>query len=113
LELPRRYARRFGPADQARKQRVSRVLGRSFFPRYMEAGATVLDLGAGQCEPMDTERAADVQGPIPKGNPLVPGDLVMRTLGRSVGVVCYPEFWRGPCAALRGLPWTRFKRLKA
>jgi SAM-dependent methyltransferase len=50
LELPRLYALRFNAAEQERKQRVWRVLCRSFFQRYVEPDATVLDVGAGHCE---------------------------------------------------------------
>lgn len=50
MELPRLYALRFNAAEQERKQRVWRVLCRSFFQRYVEPDATLLDVGAGQCE---------------------------------------------------------------
>lgn len=50
MELPRLYALRFNAAEQERKQRVWRVLCRSFFQRYVEPDATVLDVGAGHCE---------------------------------------------------------------
>jgi short-subunit dehydrogenase len=61
---------------------------------------------------MDTELAAGVRSPIPKGDPRTLGDLVLRNLDRDVGVVYYPWFWRGLCVALRTVPWGLFKRLK-
>jgi hypothetical protein len=59
---------------------------------------------------MDTELAAGIQSPIPKGDPRALGDLVLKNLDRDVGVVYYPWFWRALCAVLRGLPWGFFKR---
>jgi short-subunit dehydrogenase len=61
---------------------------------------------------MDTELAADIRSPIPKGDPQALGDLVLRNLDRNVGVVYYPWFWRVLCVALRAAPWTLFKRLR-
>lgn len=50
MELPRLYSARFSVAEQERKRRVWRVLCESFFQRYVDPGATLLDVGAGQCE---------------------------------------------------------------
>jgi ubiquinone/menaquinone biosynthesis C-methylase UbiE len=50
VQLPRLYALRFSAAEQERKERVWRVLCRSFFQRYVRPGDTVLDVGAGYCE---------------------------------------------------------------
>ena len=50
MKLPRLYALRFNPGEQERKQRVWRVLCRSFFQRYVKPEDTVLDLGACYCE---------------------------------------------------------------
>ena len=61
---------------------------------------------------MDTELAAGVRSPIPKGDPRVLGDLVLKNLDRDVGVVYYPWFWRALSVALRGVPWGLFKRLR-
>ena len=59
---------------------------------------------------MDTELAAGIRSPIPKGDPRALGDLILKNLDRDVGVVYYPWFWRALCAALRALPWALFKR---
>jgi SAM-dependent methyltransferase len=44
------YSVRFSEHDKAHKNRIWRVLCRSFFQRYVGANDTVLDLGAGFCE---------------------------------------------------------------
>jgi SAM-dependent methyltransferase len=41
------YAQRFSAADQARREAVWLVLCTDFFQRYVPAGATVVDVGAG------------------------------------------------------------------
>jgi len=61
---------------------------------------------------MDTELAAGVRSPIPKGDPRALGDLILKNLDRDVGVVYYPRFWRALSVALRGVPWSLFKRLR-
>src|SRR5690348_5702241 len=43
------YKRRFGP-DVEFRQRMWRVLCKSYFQRYVSASATVLEVGAGYCE---------------------------------------------------------------
>jgi len=48
--IPRLYAHRFTDEARERKDRVWRVLCRSFLQRYVGADDTVLDLGAGYCE---------------------------------------------------------------
>jgi SAM-dependent methyltransferase len=50
MRLSRLYAERFDRKAQVRKERVWRVLCRSFFQRYVGEGDTVLDIGAGYCE---------------------------------------------------------------
>src|SRR5215831_6816088 len=50
LVIPRLYAHRFTDEARERKDRVWRVLCRSFLQRYVGADDTVLDLGAGYCE---------------------------------------------------------------
>jgi hypothetical protein len=59
---------------------------------------------------MDTELAAGVRSPIPKGDQQALGDLILKHLDRNVGVVYYPWFWGALCVALRGVPWALFKR---
>jgi len=49
-DLARLYAVRFSDAERARKERLWQVLCRGFLQRYVPADATVLDIGAGQCE---------------------------------------------------------------
>ena len=44
------YSVRFNERDKAHKDRIWRVLCRSFFQRYVGADDTVVDLGAGFCE---------------------------------------------------------------
>ena len=61
---------------------------------------------------MDTELAAGVRSPIPKGDPRALGDLILKNLDRDVGVVYYPWFWRALSVALRGVPWGLFRRLR-
>src|SRR5215472_9555211 len=50
MKLSRLYALRFSRNEQERKNRVWRVLCRTFFQRYVDRDDTVLDLGAGYCE---------------------------------------------------------------
>ena len=61
---------------------------------------------------MDTELAAGIRSRIPKGDPRALGDLILKNLDRDVGVVYYPWFWRALSVALRGVPWSLFKRLR-
>ncbi len=49
-QLAEIYAERFNVLDQRRKARVWQVLCRHFFQRYVRPTDTVLDLGAGHCE---------------------------------------------------------------
>jgi SAM-dependent methyltransferase len=44
------YSRRFNEEERRAKTRVWEVLCARFFPRYIDANATVLDIGAGHCE---------------------------------------------------------------
>src|SRR5215475_3424127 len=55
-ELRETYARRFAGHEQRRKQ-VWQVLNRHFFERWVKPEATVLDLGAGYCEFINSVRA--------------------------------------------------------
>lgn len=50
MDLPGLYAFRFNLEEKERKDRVWRVLCRSFFQRYINEDDTVLDIGAGYCE---------------------------------------------------------------
>ena len=56
--LDRLYAGRFNDRDRRAKHRLWRVLCRSFFDRYVPAGGTVLDVGAGYCDFVNHIRAA-------------------------------------------------------
>jgi len=60
---------------------------------------------------MDTALAKGLRTPIPKGDPAVLSARVLQNLGRDVGVVYYPCFWRPAAAALRHTPWWIFKRI--
>jgi len=60
---------------------------------------------------MDTALARGLRTPIPKGNPELLSTRVLQNLGRDVGVVYYPSFWRPAAAALRHTPWWIFKRI--
>ncbi len=51
------YQHRFDPDEQRRKLGVWRVLCESFFSRFIEPDETVLDVGAGFCEFINTIRA--------------------------------------------------------
>jgi SAM-dependent methyltransferase len=55
-ELRDTYARRFAGHEQRRKQ-IWEVLNRHFFERWVEPDDTVLDLGAGYCEFINSVRA--------------------------------------------------------
>jgi SAM-dependent methyltransferase len=50
MKLPRLYELRFRPNERERRDRLWRVLCRTFFQRYIRDSDTVLDLGAGYCE---------------------------------------------------------------
>lgn len=52
------YRNRFDERELANKRTLWRVLVRDFFQKYVPAGATVLDLGAGSCEFINEVRAA-------------------------------------------------------
>ncbi len=58
LDLSDLYGRRFGADALPAKYRVWRVLSRHFFQRYVRPTDTVLDLGAGFCEFVNTIRCA-------------------------------------------------------
>jgi len=60
---------------------------------------------------MDTTLAGGLRTRIPKGDPEVLSVRVLRNLGRDVGVVYYPSFWRPAAFALRHTPWWIFKRM--
>jgi len=51
------YARRFNGAERRAKARVWEVLCERFFSRYIDEDATVLDVGAGHCEFINSVRA--------------------------------------------------------
>ena len=53
-ELSTLYSERFGARERKRKLAVWRVLCRHFFQRYVQPRDTVLDLGAGNCEFINT-----------------------------------------------------------
>lgn len=52
------YRHRFDDRHRRRKDRVWQVLCRHFFQRYVDAGDTLLDLGAGSCEFVNHIRCA-------------------------------------------------------
>lgn len=52
------YANRFSATEQAARARLWQTLCDAFFARYVAAGATVLDLGAGYCDFVNHIRAA-------------------------------------------------------
>ncbi len=56
--LDRLYAARFPEDDRAAKARLWTVLCDAFFSRYVPAGGTVVDLGAGYCDFANNIRAA-------------------------------------------------------
>jgi short-subunit dehydrogenase len=61
---------------------------------------------------LDTNLAFGVRTPLPKADPGRLSERVLRGLGRDVGVVYYPAFWRPVCALLRWVPWVLFRRLR-
>jgi len=56
-ELRTLYEARFSPSERAAKHHLWQVLSSRFFQRYIPADGTVLDLGAGACELINTVRA--------------------------------------------------------
>ncbi len=58
VALGRLYADRFSEQERAAKAALWRILFEGFFVRYVPANATVLDLGAGYCELINTVRAS-------------------------------------------------------
>jgi short-subunit dehydrogenase len=61
---------------------------------------------------LDTNLAFGVRTPLPRADPRRLSERVLRGLGRDVGVVYYPAFWRPLCALLRRVPWVVFRRLR-
>jgi SAM-dependent methyltransferase len=59
VDLEELYQHRFDPAERARKAAVWQVLCRRFFERYVRDSDTVLDLGAGMCEFINTIRCRE------------------------------------------------------
>ena len=131
MQLSRLYALRFNAAEQERRQRVWRILCRSFFQRYIEPGDTVLDIGAGYCEfineidcgrrialdpSADVRRYAGpavevVQGVCTSLDALVDATVDVVFASNVFEHVYYPWFWRALSVALRGVPWGLFRRL--
>ena len=56
--LDRLYMQRFPEAERRRRAALWRALCDSFFSRYIPPGATVVDLGAGYCDFINSVRAA-------------------------------------------------------
>jgi short-subunit dehydrogenase len=60
---------------------------------------------------MDTTLASGLRTAIRKGDPDTLSARVLKNLGRDIGVVYYPSFWRLAVAAVRHTPWSIFKRI--
>lgn len=58
MDLKELYRNRFDEADRARKAAIWRVLYRDVFGRWIRDDDTILDLGAGFCEFINTAQAA-------------------------------------------------------
>ena len=58
MPQPGLYDQRFDPEERAAKARIWEVLCADFFQRYVGAGDTVLDIGAGFCEFINHIRCA-------------------------------------------------------
>lgn len=58
VELADLYANRFNDREQREKAQIWRVLCRDFFQRYVRPSDTVLDVGAGYCEFINTINCA-------------------------------------------------------
>lgn len=88
MDLTRVYATRFPEEDRAAKDAIWGVLCRHFFQRYVDAEATVLDLGAGFCEFLHhikckTRIAVDLDGEVAHSAP--EGCRVIIGSGDSLG----------------------------
>ncbi len=59
VELADLYANRFNKDEQLQKAQIWRVLCRDFFQRYVDPQNTVLDIGAGYCEFINTINCAE------------------------------------------------------
>ncbi|MFN7975267.1 MAG: methyltransferase domain-containing protein [Acidobacteriota bacterium] len=58
MDVASLYHERFSEADRAWKTELWKVLWAHTFAPYVKAGDTLLDLGAGSCEPINAARAA-------------------------------------------------------
>ncbi len=58
VELADLYANRFNNREQQQKAQIWHVLCRDFFQRYVQSSDTVLDIGAGYCEFINTINCA-------------------------------------------------------
>ena len=61
---------------------------------------------------LDTSLAAGRTKLFPKASPAGLADRVARNLGRDLGSVHYPWFWRPVCFVLRSMPWFLHKRMR-
>ena len=61
---------------------------------------------------MDTAQAVGLRTAIPLGDPDRLSSLVLRNIGRDVGEVYYPAFWRPLSALVRCAPWFVFRQMR-
>jgi short-subunit dehydrogenase len=60
---------------------------------------------------LDTSLAYGVRTPLPKADPERFADVLVRRLGKDIGVRYFPAWWGPVCAALRLAPWGLMRRL--
>jgi short-subunit dehydrogenase len=61
---------------------------------------------------IDTAQTVALQTAIPLGDPQRLSALVLRNVGRDVGEVYYPGFWRPLSALVRCTPWFLFRQVR-
>lgn len=82
--------------------------GRALRHSLKNTGAVVQIYGLGY---VDTAMSFGQDLKLPVADPADVAEHVVRHLGRDVGLVYYPRFWRWVTLVLRHLPWTLYRRL--
>lgn len=60
---------------------------------------------------LDTQMSFGRSLPFPKASPQAIADIITRNLGKDIGCVTLPRFWRPISWVVRALPWPLYRRL--